>query len=346
MKKIHIPFLALIALSAKAFVVDWDRITHWAGSGPNKAALVVQFNDEGPEEAYVWGYRWEDGAEPSGEDMFRSIAEVSTDLTLFTQYTGWMGNTVCGIGYSDGHTISSFLEFDFNSALEDAYISFNWFSANTSLGQTSVPGWDTQELCDAAIEASALTHILDHPINAREYGYACYDYDWWQPYRRTDAARQRWNAGWYKGYWSYWVGGTDSDDLSYSGVGMTSRKLHDGCVDAWKYMFLDGPVVFSPRREGQNRPRHTAGDADAHTGASPQWHDLNYDHFGVPQSGVEPLSATNNSTVRIYDMQGNLLLTADHETTISDLKRKLRIGIYIIKCGRHTKKLILNGHSE
>ena len=77
-----------MVLSANAFVIDWNKIVHWAGSGNNKAAMVVQFADNGPEEAYVWGYRWDDGQTPSGEDMFRAIAKESSDLTLFTQFTG------------------------------------------------------------------------------------------------------------------------------------------------------------------------------------------------------------------------------------------------------------------
>lgn len=87
-----------------------------------------------------------------------------------------MGSTVCGIGYSDGHTISDFLEFDFDGAKSDSRVSFNYFSANTSMGQTSVPGWDTPDMCNDVIAASKTAHILEHPINARAYGYAAYDY--------------------------------------------------------------------------------------------------------------------------------------------------------------------------
>lgn len=305
--------LGLSLLSAQAFVVDWDKIEHWAGSGPNKAALVVQFLDNGLQEAYVWGYRWADDAEPSGEDMFRAIATASDDITLFTQYTGWMGNTVCGIGYSKDHVISDFLEFDFNSAREDPNISFNWFSANTTLGQTSVPGWDTQDLCDDAIAESKKTHILDHPINAREYGYACYDYDWWQPYGRTDENTQRWNAGWYKGYWSYWVGGADSESLSYSGVGMTSRKLVDGCVDGWNYMSLEGSSY-----------------TDGMTGASPVWHELNYTHFNESGVGTPTVDRPASTEVVVYNLQGVLLHRFKAGTALDDVRSTLDAGTYII----------------
>lgn len=310
--------VAAIALAANAFVVDWDKIVYWTGEGTNRAALVVQFADDGPEEAYVWGYRWKDGQTPSGEDMFRAVAEASSDLTLFTQYTGWMGSTVCGIGYSRNHEISDFLEYDFAGAKDDPNISFNYFSANTSMGQTSVPGWDTQDLCDEAIAASKTSHVIEHPINQHAYGYPAYDYDWWQAFDRTDAAAQRWNAGWYAGYWSYWVGGVDSDDFSYSGLGMTSRKLNNGDVDGWKYQFLDGPVT----------------GADATTGASTPWHELNYDHFGSASVASLPQAA---KTVEVYNLQGVKVAAGLSEEA---LLGKLPQGVYIVKAGSQTKKII------
>ena len=326
-----------MVLSANAFVIDWNKIVHWAGSGNNKAALVVQFADNGPEEAYVWGYRWNDGQTPSGEDMFRAIAKESSDLTLFTQFTGIMGSTVCGIGYSDGHTISDFLEFDFDGAKSDSRVSFNYFSANTSMGQTSVPGWDTPDMCDDAIATSKTAHILEHPINARAYGYAAYDYDWWQVFDRTDADHQRWNAGWYDGYWSYWVGGVDSDNFSYSGLGMTSRKLKDGDVDGWKFQALDGPVVMVVG--GRCQQNALPKDADASTGASTQWHNLNYVHFST--DGVGSVESDNGSSmVEVFNLEGMRMLAVDSSVPASEFFERLEKGVYIVRSGKVVRKVI------
>ena len=307
--------LLAASLTADAFVVDWEKITHWAGEGPNKAALVIQFNDGGEEKAYVWGYRWKDPeTHPSGEDVFRAIASECDDLYLFTQYTGWMGNTVCGIGYSQENAVAGHIGFDFSSAMEDPCISFNWFSANEMLGQTSTPGWYTHELCERAIEDSKATHILEHPIDARNYGYACYDYDHWIKYGGDSS--MRWQAGWYKGYWSYWVGGTDSESLSYSGLGYSSRRLANGSVDAWKYTFLDGPVD---------------GDFDGVSGATAPWHELDYTHFS--DSGVAP--AKNDITVNsatVYRLDGTL---------VSDISAAAP-GIYIVVEDDLTRKVIIH----
>ncbi len=313
---LSIVLLLIVTFSAGSFVIQWDKIEYWAGSGSNKAALVVQFDDGGAEKAYVWGYRWtDDSVHPSGEDMFRAIATECPDLYLFTQFTGPMGNTVCGIGYSDNNTISGYIEYDFDSAREDPCISFNWFSANTLLGQTSVPGWDTPDLCEDAIKRSVQTHILEHPIDARNYGYACYDYDHWHKF--GDLPSMRWQAGWYKGYWSYWVGATDSESLSYSGLGYTSRKLSDGSVDGWKYTRLE-----------------SSDDSDAvdgYTGASTPWHDLDYKHFD--SSGFDQVTTDDDPACvqKIWRIDGTPVQSLSDATP----------GLYIVKENGKTRKLIV-----
>lgn len=306
---------AALSLTAGAFVVDWDKIEHWAGEGPHKAALIVQFADGGEEKAYVWGYRWaEDDYEPSGEEVFRTISTECNDLYLFTQFTGPMGSTVCGIGYSNDNAVAGAIEYDFESALDDPCISFNWFTPNTLLGQKEAPGWDTPDLCEEAIEEAKTTHILDHPINAAAYGYACYDYDHWHKY--SDDPAIRWHAGWYKGYWSYWVGGTDSESLSYSGLGFTSRKLSDGSVDAWKYTYLDGPVDGSY--------------VDGSTGASAPWHELDYSHFNT--SGIDSPAMAENGVkeVKMYRIDGTPVSVESHGEH----------GVYIIIENNKAKKII------
>lgn len=307
-------FLA-ISLTANAFVIDWSKIKHWAGEGTDKAALVVQFDDGDEQKAYVWGYRWNgEEIEPTGEDMFRAIAMECDDLYLFTQYTGWMGNTVCGIGYSRSNAIADYIEFDFDSAMDDPNISFNWFSANSYLGQTSTPGWDTPELCEQAIEESKATHILEHPINAQAYGYACYDYDHWK--KTTDDLTLRWHSGWYMGYWSYWVGGVDSESLSYSGLGYSSRKLADGAVDGWKYTYLSGPAG--------------GGDVDGYTGATPQWNELDYTHFN--STAIEHLGSEYTEEEHcLYRLDGTQVSAGE----------SLAPGLYILKDGKRVTKILI-----
>lgn len=315
-RKINPPLALLlmgVSLTANAFIVDWNKITHWAGRGDNRAALVVQFADDGPRKAYVWGYRWEDASHhPSGEEVFRAIASECDDLYLFTQFTGWMGNTVCGIGYSKDCAVADHIEFDFEAAMADPCISFNWFSANETLGQTSTPGWDTPELCAEAIEDSKTTHILEHPIDARRYGYACYDYDHWGAYA-TDSS-MRWQAGWYEGYWSYWVGGVDSESLAYSGLGYTSRQLSDGSVDAWKFTSLAGG---------------NGDEVDGITGATTPWHELDYHHFDT--SGLSEVeTASRPAFCKYFRLDG---------TAVADIA-SAPAGIYVEVTATSVRKIV------
>lgn len=307
---------ASLSLTASAFVIDWNKIEHWAGEGPRKAALVVQFVDGGEERAYVWGYRWtgDDDVQPSGEDMFRAISAECSDLYLFTQFTGPMGSTVGGIGYSEDNAVAEAIEYDFETALEDPCISFNWFTPNALLGQKEAPGWDTPDLCEQAIEEARQTHILDHPINAATYGYACYDYDHWLMMVGDPAIR--WQAGWYKGYWSYWVGGADSESLSYSGLGFTSRKLSDGAVDAWKFTILDGPVG--------------GGYVDGATGASAPWYEPDYSHFNT--AGIESPATDESATDRVK------MFRIDGTPIAADGRNEH--GVYIIIENNKAKKII------
>jgi len=279
MKKTLLLISVLTSLSAQGFVVDWDKIRHWSGAGPNEAAVVIQFDAEQSEEAYIWGYRYADGETPSGETMLRAVVEGSPDLVLLTQYTSEsLGNTVDGFGMSEDCTaVLQNLRYDFEAAAADDRISFGYYSPNTGMGQTDAPGYDAAVLCANAIEEATETHIIEHPLNARAYGYPAYDYDHWQLDGVTDPD-VRWNAGWYVGYWSYWVGGESSDDLAYSGLGITSAEVSNRCVHAFKFTSLDGGF-----------------------GGPEEWGELNYNHYledEVP-AGIDLTTAFDNATVTV-----------------------------------------------
>lgn len=64
--------VALSGLQAQTPVGSFDDIQHWTGSGTNRAALVLQWNDAFSPSSLVWGYRWDGQA--TGLDMLRAIA--------------------------------------------------------------------------------------------------------------------------------------------------------------------------------------------------------------------------------------------------------------------------------
>lgn len=115
--------------------IDFGKIEHWTGTGPNRAALVVQFTADTDAHAYVWGYRWEDGEAPTGEDMFKAICANSKELCMLTQHTGQYGATLCGIGFGNASEILDHVEFDFDMAKTYEWINFDYYNTNSWFGQ-------------------------------------------------------------------------------------------------------------------------------------------------------------------------------------------------------------------
>lgn len=264
--------IALCALSVAAHPIDFDQIRNWTGTGPNRAALVIQFNgDTYGSDAYVWGYRWEDGQTPSGETMMKAICAASSRLAMLTQYTGSMGSTLCGVGYSLGQDVLRHVSFDFEKAKTFEFINFDYYNASSFMGQTQAPGDETPALAQKAIDAAiAGTHYIQHPIDYGTYGYPAYDYDCWIIDEATrnlagpSAYEPKWLSAWYEGYWSYWCANKPADDWMYSGSGFSGRTLTDGAVDAWSFTQFekaqaggmgegitpcqDGDIIYVPAR--------------------------------------------------------------------------------------------------
>ena len=112
--------LLIGALGAKAqtLVQSFDDIEFWTGSGPNRSALVLQWNDGGTPTSLAWGYRWSGNA--TGIGMLKAIAgsttvtapgdpatvfETSTGsesrMTLKLQRYSW-GDSIFSINLNDG----------------------------------------------------------------------------------------------------------------------------------------------------------------------------------------------------------------------------------------------------
>ena len=301
--------LASSSLAAGAECIDWSAIRYWCGEGPNRAALVVQFDtaDSGllNPGALVWGFRWEEGSEPTGEDLFRTVASQSPDLLLFTQQTGVYGSTVCGIGYAPAVAeITRRLLYDYESAAADPSISFGFDTPVSFMGQTHAPGSDAFNMAMEAIEEAADSHIIEHPLSQKAFGYPAYDYDWWQLSETVaPGGKLFWNAGWYKGYWSYWTGSADLGEAGYSGLGMSSVTLADGDINAWRYN----------------------SGTDASSGAS-TWLPLNYDHFETTTGTGNIIRESSATTTEYYSLDGRKLSAPPAK------------GIYIVRSGNKAAK--------
>lgn len=181
-----------------------DMIESWAGEGSNRAALVIQFNDDKENNALVFGYRWDGQA--TGIDMLRAVVSANPQLYGLFQYT----NVSSPTDPNGGYTINGI-------------------------------GWDADGDGDIALIDTGNgnqvyeceTGFFEHPRGyvPGQGGSSDYDYDNWIA-RDTD---DFWGAGWYKSYWSYWVKGAENDKFSYSSWGASGRLLEDGCWDGWNF---------------------------------------------------------------------------------------------------------------
>lgn len=185
----------------------FDMIENWTGTGENRAALVIQWNDAGGRDAaaLVFGYRWDGVA--TGFDMFRDVTLNNPQLFGLVQRTN-VGCDISAIA-PDGYTLDGI-------------------------------GWDDDESGNPGLWDSANNDYY-YPEGGLQYhprggsgidgSYPDYDYDNWKAADSNDI----WQAGWYIGYWSYWVKDSETSQFGYSGWGMSCRELVDGCWDGWNY---------------------------------------------------------------------------------------------------------------
>lgn len=185
----------------------FDMIENWTGTGENRAALVIQWNDADGRDAaaLVFGYRWDGVA--TGFDMFRDVTLNNPQLFGLVQRTN-VGCDISAIA-PDGYTLDGI-------------------------------GWDDDESGNPGLWDSANNDYY-YPEGGLQYhprggsgidgSYPDYDYDNWKAADSNDI----WQAGWYIGYWSYWVKDSETSQFGYSGWGMSCRELVDGCWDGWNY---------------------------------------------------------------------------------------------------------------
>lgn len=104
----------------------FDDIQFWSGSGTNRAALLIQWNDGGTPSSLVWGFRWNGTA--TGIDMLRAVAGTSE----IRNPAGVLLSTANG---NDSRLSTVWTEYNFG----DALYAVNWNSGATPRGQND---WD------------------------------------------------------------------------------------------------------------------------------------------------------------------------------------------------------------
>ena len=180
----------------------FDMIESWAGEGENRAALVIQFNDDKEKNALVFGYRWDGQA--TGVDMIRAVVSANPRLYALLEYTNVSSPTDPLGGYVVGGL-----------------------------------GWDQDDDGEISITNGKYTLKSENGFFEHPDGYKpsqassriAYDYDDWSALDPDDF----WGSGWYLSYWSYWVKEGDANSFGYSSWGASGRVLSDGSWDGWNF---------------------------------------------------------------------------------------------------------------
>lgn len=118
--------------------VDFSQISRWIGEGTKQAAMVVKWNDDKEERLYVWGYRWSDDADGTGEAMLRNIAAGDPNFYILIYGETQYGAAIGGIGYDldgDGFALTKngeTIQPDANGLFTTSSYDFDDYSAADS----------------------------------------------------------------------------------------------------------------------------------------------------------------------------------------------------------------------
>lgn len=105
---------ALASTVSNSRAAAFDDIEFWIGSGQNRAALVVDWNDGKSAESILWGFRWDGSA--TGMTMLKAVVHADARLFAHVSTPGAFGVSLYGAGYdldNDGtFNTSAALSFD------------------------------------------------------------------------------------------------------------------------------------------------------------------------------------------------------------------------------------------
>lgn len=80
--------------------INFDSICYYVGSGRNRSALVVKWDDgKGNNTNLVWGYKWNSSSDGTGEAMLRAIADADPRFYMLVYGGTAYGTAIGGLGF-------------------------------------------------------------------------------------------------------------------------------------------------------------------------------------------------------------------------------------------------------
>ncbi len=176
----------ILALSTSAlfassvFAVSFDSVQYWIGTGSNRAALVIDFNDGQMPRSYMWGYRWNGVA--TGEDMLKGIVNHDSLLQADFSFFSGFGSALDAVRYLPVG-VGGFRHTGVGNATNTRYWSY-WSSTNGSatwsfsnigmsartLNDGAVDGWSLSDPNYTAFEPTAPVAAVPEPSSLAVLG--------------------------------------------------------------------------------------------------------------------------------------------------------------------------------
>ncbi len=100
MKQPLFAMTVLVGLASGVHAFTFDDVRLWAGSGPNRAGVVIDFYDGAAPRSFAWGFRWSGVA--TGEDLLRAVDTLDPALTCGVD-TGSFGAYLDHVAYQGHH---------------------------------------------------------------------------------------------------------------------------------------------------------------------------------------------------------------------------------------------------
>lgn len=79
--------------------LDATKIKYYVGTGSKTSVLVIRWNDGRGAENLVWGYKWEDTTEGTGEAMLKAIAKADPRFYMLVLGGTQYGSAIGGFGF-------------------------------------------------------------------------------------------------------------------------------------------------------------------------------------------------------------------------------------------------------
>ena len=231
MKKFIGPMLAVASLVQSASaqpVSSFDDLNYW-GTGANRSAVIIQWNDSQSPQALVWGYRW-DGA-GTLYDLLVDLAASDPALFLRVDTVTAFGPALFGIGYQSGSS-----PFGLTGTQDE--------NGDPNVAQFVNGIWDNNGSAGVEAPASSTAAATTHAGDRYQEGW--FDRGFWGLYfYGSDAFANAPNPVYPTSWTAAWVGASDAALVNDAWYGLSFAPDYDSVEPGLAIAAIPEPSMLS-----------------------------------------------------------------------------------------------------